>query len=198
MLRLEYAVFEGFVIMLTWPGTIFKVWGAGKENRIPTTKWQWNLFYSKVIARNISTFIPLGDETFNSSLVERGRSLMDPQPHPLLHFLVRMKPRSTNVFLQVAKNVEVTRGKIWAVRRMLKCFPAKSLKLIPHQIGSMGTSVIMQKMIPSDSVPGVLTLSRGLAPSATKKRTTPLCSSLLASISNAEWTHFTLCSPPEQ
>ena len=28
---------------------------------------------------------------------------------------------------------------------MLKCFPAKSLKLIPHQIDSMGTGVIMQK-----------------------------------------------------
>ena len=70
---------------------------------------------------------------------------MDLQPHPLLYFLVRMKPTSTNVFLQVAKNVEVTRGKIWAVRRMLKCFPAKSLKLVPHQIRSMGTGVIMQK-----------------------------------------------------
>ena len=51
---------------------------------------------------------------------------------------------SMNVFLQAAKSVEVTRGKTWAVRRMLKCFPAKSLKLIPHQIGSMGTGVIMQ------------------------------------------------------
>ena len=70
---------------------------------------------------------------------------MDPQPHPLLHFLVWMKPASTNVFLQVARNVEVTRGKIWAVWRMLKCFPAKSLKLITHQIGSMGMGVIMQK-----------------------------------------------------
>ena len=28
---------------------------------------------------------------------------------------------------------------------MLKCFTVKSLKLIPHQIGSMGTGVIMQK-----------------------------------------------------
>ena len=69
---------------------------------------------------------------------------MDPQPHSLLHFLVRMKLTSTNVFLRVAKNVKVTMGKIWAVRRMLMCFPAKSLKLIPHQIGSMGTGVIMQ------------------------------------------------------
>ena len=34
---------------------------------------------------------------------------------------------------------------IWNVRRMLKCFPVKSLKLIPHQIGSMVTGVVMQK-----------------------------------------------------
>ena len=70
---------------------------------------------------------------------------MDPQPHPLLHFLVQMKPMFMNVFLQIAKNVVVTRGKIWAVRRMLTCFPAKSLKLIPHQIGSMGMGIIMKK-----------------------------------------------------
>ena len=66
---------------------------------------------------------------------------MDPQPHPLLNFLVRLKQTTTNVFLRVTKNLEVTR----AVRRMLKCFPAKSLKLIPHQIDSMGTGVIMLK-----------------------------------------------------
>ena len=35
-----------------------------------------------------------------------------------------------------------------------------------------------------------------LTPSATKKRTTPLCSSLLSSISNAVRTHFALCLPP--
>ena len=67
---------------------------------------------------------------------------MDPQLHLLLYFLVRMKPTSMNVFLKVAKNVEVTRGMIWTVRRMLKCFPAKYLNVIPHQIGSMGTGVI--------------------------------------------------------
>ena len=115
------------------------------ENRTPSTKRQWNLLYSEVIDRSVNTFIPLGEETIHSSLVERGRSLMDPQPHPLLHFLVRMKPTSTNAFLQVAKNMEVTWGKIWTVWRMLKCFPVKSLKHIPHQIGSMGTAVIMQK-----------------------------------------------------
>ena len=103
------------------------------------------MLYSKVIARSVNIFNPLGDEMINSNLVERGRPLMDPQPHPLLHFLVRMKPTSTNVFLQVSKNVEITRGKNLGVRRTLKRFPAKSLKFIPHQIGSMGTGVIMQK-----------------------------------------------------
>ena len=79
---------------------------------------------------------------------------MDPQPYPLLHFLVRMKPTSTNVFLQVAKNVEVTRGKTWTVRRMLKCLPAKSLKLTIHQIGSMGRALSCKRMIPSDNISG--------------------------------------------
>ena len=90
----------------------------------------------------------------HSSLVERDRSLMDPQPHPLLYFLVRMKLTSMNVFLQVAKNLEVTRIKIWAVRRMEKSFPTKSLKLIPHQICSIGTALSCKRMIPSDSIPG--------------------------------------------
>ena len=110
------------------------------ENRTPATKWQWNLFYSKVVARSVNTFIPLGDEMINSSLAERGWSLMDPQPHPLLHFLVGMKPTSRNVFLQVFKNVEVTRGNVWAVRRM---FPSQISEA--HQIGSMTTGIIMQK-----------------------------------------------------
>ena len=107
----------------------------------PATKWQSALFYSKVIAGSVNKFVPLGDETVNSSLVERYRSLMDSQPRPLLHFLVQMKLTSTNVFLQIAKK----KKKVWAVRRMLKCFPAKSLKFIHHQIGSMRKGVIMQK-----------------------------------------------------
>ena len=65
-----------------------------------------------------------------------------------------MKPMSTNVFLQVAKNAEVTRGKIWAVQRMLKCFPAISLKLIPHQIAVRGWALSCKWMIPSDSILG--------------------------------------------
>ena len=62
--------------------------------------------YSKVIARNVNNFVPLGDDQFQSC--RKGSLLMDPQPHPLLHFLVRMKPTSRNVFCKVAKNVEVT------------------------------------------------------------------------------------------
>ena len=171
--------------------------GQSNENRIPATKWQWNLFYSNVIARSVNTFIPLGDETINSSLVERGRSLMDP-PHPLLDFLVRKKLMSMNVFLQVAKYVELISGKIWAVWRMLKCFPAKSLKHIPHQIGSMGMGIIMQK---DDSVrPHSRAFWHMVCRSTSSHQETncTFCSSFLASISSAGRTHFTLCSPREQ
>ena len=88
---------------------------------------------------------------------------------PVLHSLIRMK--LTNVFLQVAKKVEVTREKIWAVRIMLKRFPAKFLKLIPHQIGSMGTGIIIlscKKMISFDRIPGSFWLWRAPALSAAK------------------------------
>ena len=132
----------------------FYVWGAVKWKMNTRYEVTMEFIYSKVIARSVNTFIPLGDETINSSLVDRGRSLMDPQPHLLLHFLIWIKPTSTNVFLQVVKNVEVTRGKIWAVRRILKCFPAKFLKLIPHQIDSMGRALSIKRIIPSESIPG--------------------------------------------
>ena len=39
--------------------------------------------YSNVIARSVNTFIPLGDETMNFSVVERG-SLMETQPQHTL------------------------------------------------------------------------------------------------------------------
>ena len=149
--------------------------GQSNENRTTATKWQGNLFYSKVIARNVNTFFPLEDETINSSFVERGKSLMDPQPHPLFHFPVRMKPmRRPRMSFFRSQKMWKSRGKIWTARRMLKCFPAKSPKLIPHQIGSQ------------TAFQGVLTSWRVAALSATKKRTTPLCSYLIASISNAD------------
>ena len=107
------------------------------------------MFYSKVIGRSVNTFIPLGDgrrvNQFQSCrkmwVTDRSTTsstLALPRPNELT---------STNVFLQFAKNVEVTRRKIWAVWRMLKCFPAKFLKLIPHHIGSMGTGVILLKYV---------------------------------------------------
>ena len=111
---------------------------------------------------------------------------MDPQSHPLLHFFIRMKPKptSTNVFLQIAKNMEVTRRKIWAVRRCSSVFPSQISEAYPSPDCSMETGVIMQK---DESVQkasqSVLILRRVAAPSVTKKRTTPLCSSSLATIS---------------
>ena len=75
---------------------------------------------------------------------------MDSQPHPLLHFFlfVRMKQTSTSVFLQVAKNMEVTRGYIWAVRSLLKCFPA-FIRLTVWE-----RALSCKRMILSDSIPG--------------------------------------------
>ena len=147
----------------------------------------------QVISKSVNTFIPLGDETINSSLLERGRLLMDPDPHPLLHFLFRMKPTSTNVFFQVAKNVEGTRGKIWAIRRMLNCFPAKYLKLISHEFGSVGTGIIMQKDDSLRQHSRAFWLYGGLQHLQPPRNE----SQLSASNSNSVRTHFKLRSPPE-
>ena len=132
--------------------------------------------------RLLEVLIFLFHETISSILLETGWSLMYPQPHPLLHFLVRMEPTSRNVFLQVAKNVEVISGKIRAVRRMLKCFPAKSLKPYPSPDWQYGDGRFRAKIWSRlTAFQGVLTLWRIAAPSASRKRTTTLCSSLLAS-----------------
>ena len=128
--------------------------GQSNENRTPATKWQWNLFYSKVIARSVNIFIPLGGETINSSLEERGRSLMDPQRHPLLHFLVRLKPTFTNVFLQVAKTWKLQGersglyGGCWSVSQ------PNLWSLSLTRLAVWGRALSCQRMIPSNSIPG--------------------------------------------
>ena len=94
-------------------------------------KWRWNLFYSKVIAKSVNTFIPLGDKMINSSPV-----------HNLTHswhFLVLMKPtRRPRMSFFRSRKMWSHKGRVLGVRRMLKCFPVKSL------IGSVRTGVIMQ------------------------------------------------------
>ena len=104
-----------------------------------------------------------------------------------------MKATSMNVFFRSPKMWKSQRGTIWAVWRMLNYFPGKFMKLIPHQIDSMGTGVIMQK---DDSVrqhSRVFWLhGASQHPQPPKKRTTPLCSCFLTYISNAGRTHFTL------
>ena len=123
------------------------------ENRTPATKWQWNLFDSKVIARSVNTFTPLGDETISSSLVQRSRSLMYP-PHPLLHFVVRIKLTSTNVFLQVAKKCgrhgerSGLYGGCWSVSQP----NLRSLSLTWFAVWVRALS--WKRMIPSDNIPG--------------------------------------------
>ena len=48
---------------------------------------------------------------------------MNPQP-PLMHFLVRMKPTPTNIFLQVAKDVKVN-GKVLGCTEDVEKFPSQ-------------------------------------------------------------------------
>ena len=138
--QLKKEISEG--IGLTWS---FMYEGQSNENRTPTTKWQWNLFCSKVSHWEARHSIPV---------LERGRSLMDAQPHPLLHFLVRMKPTSTNVFLQVTKNVEATRGKIWAVQRIWSVSQPNFWSLSLTRLAVWGHTLSCKRMIPSDRIPG--------------------------------------------
>ena len=70
-------------------------------------------------------FIPLGDETINSSLVEKGRSLMDPQPHPLLHFLVRMKPTSNECHSSGLQKCGSHKGKDLSCTEDVEAFPSQ-------------------------------------------------------------------------
>lgn len=65
------------------------------EKRTHTKNLVWKIFIQKIIGRAFKTFIPLGGETINFSLVERFSLLTDPQPDPLLHFLVQMKSTFT-------------------------------------------------------------------------------------------------------
>ena len=173
--------------------------GQSNEKRTPATKWQLNLFYSTAVARRIITLIPLRDEAINSSFLGRGRSLMDPQPHPLLHLLVRMKLTPTNVFLQVAKKCGSHKGKDLGCMEDVEVFPSQISEAYSSPDWQYGDRRYPAKgwFCPT-AFQEVLTLWRRSAPYATKKRTTPLCYSLLASISSAGRTHFTLRAPPEQ
>ena len=91
----------------------------------------------------------------NSSLVEKRRSLMEPQPQSLLHYLVRMKPTSKNVYIHVAKkNVEVTRGKIWVIRRILSVSQPNLLSLYLTRLTVWGRALSCKRRNPSDSIPG--------------------------------------------
>ena len=87
----------------------------------------------------------------NSSLVERGRSLMDPQPHPLLHFLVQMKQMSTNVFPQVAKNCGSHKGTDLGCMEYVEVFPSQ---IFEARLAVRGRALSCKRMSPSDSIPG--------------------------------------------
>ena len=124
---------------------------------------------------------------------------MDPQPHPLLHFLVRIKPKSTNVFSTGCQKCGSHKGKDRGCTEDVEVFPSQISEAYPSKDWQYGDGRYHAKgLFRPTACQGVLILWRGAALSATKKRTTPLCSSLLASVSNFGQTHFTLRSPPEQ
>ena len=130
------------------------IWRQSNENQTPTTKWQWKLFYSQVIARSVNTFIPLGAETINSNLVKRDRSLLDPQTHPLLHFLVWMKQTSMNVFLQVAKNVKSQGERSGLYGGCSSVSQPNLWSLSLTRLAVWGQVLSCKRMILSDSIPG--------------------------------------------
>ena len=129
--------------------TIYK--GLSNENRTPATTWKWNLFYSKVIARSVNTFIQLGDETINSRLVERSRSLMNPQPRPHLHFLVQMKPNSSFTSPNLWKS-EGERSGLYGGCWSISQPNLWSLSL--NRLAVWGRALSCKRMIPSDSISG--------------------------------------------
>ena len=137
----------------------------------------------------------LGDETINSSLVERGRSLMDPRPHLLLHFLVRMRPASLFRSLKVWKSQGERfglYGRCWSVSQ------PNLWRLSLTRLAVWGQALSCKRMILSDSIPGRFDfMARRSILSHQETNHTSLLF-FLASISNAGRTHFTLRSPPEQ
>lgn len=47
--------------------------------------------------------------------------------------------------LQLFKNVEITSGETWTLGKKLKHFPAKSLKSIANQVGSVWADIVWKK-----------------------------------------------------
>ena len=117
----------------------------------------------------------------NTSHVERGRSLMDPQPHP------RGSPRSNladvHEFLPSGRQkCESHKGNDLRCTEDDEVFPSQISEayLSPNWQYVDGHYHAKGSFRPS-AFQGVLTLWRVAAPSATKKRTIPLCSSVLSS-----------------
>ena len=95
--------------------------------------------------------MPLGDETVNSNLVERGRSLMDPQPNPLLHFLVRRPRMSSFRPPKMWKSLGERSGfygGCWSVSQ------SNLRNLFLTRLAVWGRALPCKRLIPSDSIPG--------------------------------------------
>ena len=128
----------------------------------------------KIVANNFFHCTVFSPGRRRDCLVERGRSLMDPQPHPLLHFLVRMKPTSTNVFIQVAKMWK-SQGERSGIYGGCCVFPSQLYEAYASPDWPYGDGRYHAEgwFLPA-AFQGVLTLWRIAVPTAIKKRTSLL------------------------
>ena len=78
--------------------------------------------------------MPLRDKTINPILEKACGLSSEPVLYPVTHVFVRCKTMCANIFLQLSKCVKIALGEIYAVGRMLKRFPTKSLNRSPHGI----------------------------------------------------------------
>ena len=126
------------------------------ENRTPDTKWQWNLFYSKVIARSVNTFIPLGDETNNYSLVERG-NLGGWWIHNFIHsctFSSEWNRRPRMSFFRSSKMWKSQGERSGLYGGCSSVYPPNLLSLSLTRLAEWGRAVSCKRTIPSDSISG--------------------------------------------
>ena len=97
---------------------------------------------------------------------------MGPQPHPLLHFLVRMKPTSTNVFFSGRQKCESHNVKYLGCKEDVEVFLSQISDA--HPLPDWQYGYRPKEWISPTAFQGVLTLWRVSAPSATKTNHTSL------------------------
>jgi hypothetical protein len=93
--------------------------GQSNENGSEAKIYYRTFLTPKVISKTVNTFIPLGDKTANPILAKACGLSTEPHLYLGTHVFVRCKPMSTNVSLQVSKNVKIA----WGEGTLSLCLP---------------------------------------------------------------------------